>query len=239
MATNISSVNDYSYLFSNLTSSNSKTKSSSSLSDFSLSDYASIKNGSFYKLTKAYYAKNGENASSTSTSVDSTKTLAKIKSDSSALAKSADALVTTGSKSLFNKKDMTTDTILKGVNSFIDDYNSLIESGAQADTNSILRNTLSMTTLTNAHSNMLSKVGITINSDNTLSIDEESFKSADVTSMKSLFNGSGSYAYSIGAYASQIGYYADTEANKANTYSDSGTYKSTYSSGSLYNSYLW
>ncbi|HKM03575.1 MAG TPA: hypothetical protein VJZ04_03085 [Lachnospiraceae bacterium] len=255
MATSISSINDYSYLFSNLNSSNKNKNANfnSSLSSFSLSDYASIKNGSYYKLTKAYYAKNNDNSSSTSISADNSKTLATIKSDSASLAKSSDALVTTGSKSLFHKIDITTkkedgttstskgydtDAIFKGVNKFVNDYNSLIESGGKSDTKSILRNTLSITNLTNAHSNLLSKVGITMNSDNTLSIDEESFKSSDVTSMKSLFNGSGSYAYSIGSYSTQIGYYAEAEGNKANTYSDSGAYISAQSSGNIYDNYL-
>ena len=55
MGINIQMRNDYSYLFSSLNTS--KTGSAGNLSF--LSDYAAIKNGSYGKLMKAYYAETG------------------------------------------------------------------------------------------------------------------------------------------------------------------------------------
>ena len=43
---------DYSYLFSNIYNNN---KNNNFMYDFNLSDYASIKNGSYKKVLKAYY----------------------------------------------------------------------------------------------------------------------------------------------------------------------------------------
>jgi len=239
---------DYTTLFSSLSTSSSSSSSSSST--VSLADYASLQNGSYLKLAKAYYAKNS--ATDSTSSEDTAKTITSIQSDSNSLKDAANALVTTGSNSLFNKTDVTStnssgastttkgydmDAIYKGVKKFVDSYNDLISSGADSENNSILRQTLNLTNETSTNSNLLSNVGITIGSDNTLSVDEAALKKANVNTLKTLFNGTGSYAYDVAAKASMINYAAGTEASKAGTYSSSGTY-STGSSGSLYDSYF-
>ena len=85
--------NDYSYLFSSLNQSTSGVNSASSL----LSDYASIKNGSYGKLMKAYYAKDktsGSSSKSSDTKADKTtiQNLNKVQTATEDLKKSADAL---------------------------------------------------------------------------------------------------------------------------------------------------
>ena len=248
---NVNAKTDYSYLFQSLSSSSS---SSSTTNLNFLSDYAAIKNGSYAKLMKAYYASDSSTSSSSkttnsiSTASDSTKTLAKIESAAEGLKESADALLTTGSKSVFSKKSVTTtdeygfenttkeydvDKIYSAVSSFVEDYNSLIEEAGESNTQTILNKTLSMVNMTEANEELLSKVGITINSDNTLSIDEKTFKSADMSTVKSLFNGSGSYAYRVSAQASLIDYAANRESTKSNTYTITGSYSNSYSTGSL------
>ncbi|NLL78366.1 MAG: flagellar filament capping protein FliD [Clostridiales bacterium] len=231
-----------------------------------LSDYASIKSGSYLKLMKAYYNTVDSNQDSsgkknsvsfhketTSTSQDSAKTLAAIESDAEALKESADALLVSGSKSLFREKDITTtaedgtsttqkgydtDAIYKGVKAFVDDYNALLKTAGDVNSKTILQQTLNMTNYTNANSRLLSKVGITVNSDHTLSVDEKTFKAADMSTVKSLFNGHGSYAYKTSASASMIDYTAGREAEKANTYTSLGTYSPNHSSGNIFADYF-
>ena len=242
---------NYESLFSSLSSSSSSS-GTSGLSSINLSDYASIKNGSYGKLMTAYYAKTDSETSS-STSTDSAKTTAAIQSSSDALVKSADALLEKGSDSLFSKKDVTTtdkngketttygyDTkaIYDAVSDFTDDYNSLIENSADSNNTNVLRQAASMTSTTTAYSDLLASVGITIDSENKLSIDEDTFKAADMTTIKSIFNGTGSYAYQMSAKASQIDYYATREAEKANTYDSNGSYSSSNSSGSIFTDYI-
>lgn len=244
------------YLFQSMT-----TSSGSSLGNLSiLADYASIKNGSYGKLMKAYYAKDSSSevssiaenknkkTASTSTAKDSAKTLAGIESAADDLKESADALITTGSKSVFKKvdvestdeyglskttKEYDTNAIYKSVSSFVNDYNKLIKQTGSSETTSVQNRTNTLNGITSANKNLLSKVGITINSDNTLSIDEEKFKAADMTTVKSLFNGNSSYGYRVSAQASLIDYAASTEASRANTYTFSGSYGNTYSTGSI------
>ncbi|MDD3205767.1 MAG: hypothetical protein PHS74_08555 [Lachnospiraceae bacterium] len=240
---------DYSTLFSSLSTSSS-SNSANSLSSINLANYASIKNGSYYQLTKAYYAKNSAESNSSSSNSDSTATTTSIQSASDSLKDSADKLIKTGSDSLFNKKNITTkkedgtsstsydydrDAIYKAVNSYIEDYNSTVKAGAKSSSSNILRQTLNMTNNTKVYKSALSSVGITVGSDNTLSIDKDTFKNADMSTIKTLFNGNNSLAYTTSAKASQINYAAST-AN--GIYDITGGLSSPYSSGSIYNSYF-
>jgi len=89
-----------------------------------------------------------------------------------------------------------------------------------------------MISLTSAYEKQLEKIGITVNKDDTLSIDKDTFLEADMTKVKNLFNGTGSYGYNVGVKASMVDYYAQYEASKANTYGSSGYYNYNYSYGS-------
>lgn len=257
MAIQIPSKTDYSFLFSGLGGSSSAVSGSNFLAD-----YASIKNGSYGKLMKAYYSETGNakdlvrktNArTDTSTSKDSTQDLAKIQEATDALKESADALLSSGKQSVFAQKDITvtdkdgvsttqkgydTDAIYKAVNRFVTDYNAVVKSTEDSNTNSIANRSKGLITATTANSKLLAKVGITVNSDYSLSLNEDTFKKADMNSVKSLFSGAGSYAYRTSAQASLINFTADTEASRANTYNFNGTYNNPYSSGNLFNSYL-
>lgn len=231
------------------TNSSSTTDSTSSI----LGDYASIRNGSYKKLLKAYYAKadSSTTGSSTATSSDSTTTIAKIQSAATDLVNSADTLIAKGTKSLFKEKEITTtdaegnkttttgydkDAIYKAVSAFVSDYNNMVSEGGEAESTSILKSTLSMTRLSKTNVNLLKEVGITVGSDNKLSIDEETFKNADMNKIKTLFNGSNSYAATVSAKAYKIRSAAIMESLKSNTYTDAANYSNTYSTGNIYNS---
>jgi len=257
---NINVRSDVSYLFSNLSSSGS----SSSLGNLNyLSDYASIKNGSYGKLLKAYYNKVGRDSSSTSTSnssklstslaADSVKTLTAIESSAGKLKESADSLINKGTDSLFKEKNVTTknddgtttttkqydtEAIYKAVSTFVTNYNSLIDSVSKSDSSSVSKAASNMTNITSLYSKTLEKVGITVGSDNKLILDKEAFESADISTLKSVFNNSPSFAYSISTQASYIDYAASREALKANTYNYTGSYSSNYSVGNLLDSLL-
>ena len=242
-------------LFSSLNSGSTKTSAMFGTSDLlgiNYSDYATIKNGSYTKLMKAYYAKeaSGDSSSSsitsTSTSKDSSKTLANIESAADDLKKASETLRTNGDKSLFTKKQTTdkdgkvsyeydTDKIYKAVSDFVDSYNEMLKEGGDSNTNNILRSTKSMVNLTKANSNMLSMVGITIGTDNKLSIDETAFKKADMNTVKSLFHTTGGFGYQTSVQAGMIESYAKSEAEKANTYNKSGLYTYNYTTGEIYN----
>lgn len=250
MSNKINMNNDYSYLFDSISNNSNKGNSSifdslnTSGSSFSLSDYASIKNGTYLKLAKEYVKTvEGDKRNGSKTDVqiqEETANAKKVRTDVASLKKSANALMSDAS--LFEKKeikdkdgntkmDYDRDAIYKALKSFADNYNSVIKSAGDSDDTSVLRNTLNMTKLTSKHVNMLSKIGFTIGEDNTLSVDEKMVKEADISSLKTMFKGAGSYADSINAYAGRIDNYAVRNMQKNGTYTATGSYATTSSLG--------
>lgn len=240
-------------LFSGLNSTSNKISfGTSDLLGINYSDYATIKNGSYSKLMKAYYAKDTSKEtsslaiSSTSISRDSSALLGRIESASDDLTKTVSKLMKDGSDSLFAKTQTTgsdgktaggydTDKIYKAVKEFTDHYNGLLVQGGDSETNSISRATKSLVNLTKANSKLLGTVGITIGTDNKLTLDEKTFKKADMNTVKSLFHSTGGYGYQTSVQAGMIESYAKNEAQKSNTYSQSGMYTYNYTTGEIYN----
>lgn len=244
--------NSINTLFSGL--SNGSRSSNSGLLGINIADYSAIRTGSYFKLMKAYYGGNDSASkivetnkkTSTSTAKDDTKTLAKIEDAAEELKSASDALLDKTKKSVFNKvtttdakgnttTDYDKDAIYKKVSAFVDSYNNLLKKSEDSNTNGILNAVSSMVRTTDSNEKLLSKVGITVGVDNKLSIDEETFKKADMSLVKSLFNGNGSYGYQVSAKASLADYYAEREASKGNTYGNKGTYTYNYNTGEIYN----
>ena len=171
---------DYSYLFGGM-------QTPSTGSAFNLSDYAAIKNGSYGKLLKAYYAK--QDAEKASSGGDTVQKSTLMKSAADVLKKSADALNNDElwEKKKIKKKDEKTgeeievedydwEAITKAVKSFVEDYNDVVEQAGDSNSKDVLRNAVWMTGITESNENMLSKIGITVGKGNKLELDEEALK---------------------------------------------------------------
>ena len=226
-------------LFSSLGSSKS---TGSGLFGINLSEYASIRSGSYGKLMRSYFSMDSTKgtsksddstkntiedlATTTSTSKDSTKTLAAIESDAKELTDSAKALYTRSNNKVFTKDSggsYDTDKIYKAVKRFADDYNSMLDTAGKSSTNRISRSVSSMKNETSYNEKPLKEIGITVDEKTgRLSVDETTFKSADTEKIKNLFNGTGSYAYSVATKAAMTESYAKSEAAKSNTYTKNG-----------------
>lgn len=253
MGINITARTDYSFLFSSL-----GTGSSSGANLNFLSDYASIKNGSYGKLMKAYYSETRNSSVDKLTNRTNKNTisktekaaLTKVQTSTDALKDAADALLEKGTKSVFNEKDITTkdengvettakgydvDAIYKAVNSFVTNYNSVIDAAEDSENETIVDKATSLATTTYSNIKMLNKIGITMNDDSTLSIDKAAFTKADMNTVKNLFNSTGSYGYRASAQASLINFAADREATRNNTYTVRGTLNTADNSGNLFN----
>lgn len=250
MSISIQAKTDYSYLFSSL-----GTSSSSGTNLNFLSDYASIKNGSYAKLMKAYYSENSNDSVKSIVNSTVSKTektaLTKVQTATDELKEAADTLLENGSKSVFAKKDITTTdengvetttngydvaSIYNAVNDFVNSYNSVINAANDSGNETVVNKATSLATSTYANINLLNKIGITMNDDSTLSLDKDTFTNADMGTVKSLFNGNGSYGYRASAQASLINYAAEREASRNSTYTVSGTLNNSYSSGTLFDS---
>ena len=185
---------------------------------------------------------------STSTSKDTSKRLAAIEDAAEAAKSSLSKLLETGTKSVFNKVTQTTDGvtttdydkdgIYKAVKSFIKDYNTLLDKTEDSETKNIIQARKTMMNYVAANKTALSAMGITIDSDNNLSINETKFKDADMDKVKSLFQDKNSMGEQVNNQITKIDTYAEKEASKANTYNDSGSYSYNFNSGDLYNSFM-
>ena len=250
---------DYSYLFNDLNNKLNKNAGSTSLTGLNLSDYASIKNGSYTKLLKAYYAENGESTDNKNTNKitdnvsEAVKEYTNISSDAVALQDSTEKLITRESNSLFKenesnitnedgtvseKKEYDVSKIFSGINDFISNYNKFVKDAQNSSSANIVRITKNLSSMVSSYSRSLSTIGIIVNENNTLSIDETKFKKSDMSTVKNLFNSNQSFAYAVSTKSSLIGITADSEKNKAKTYTSSGNYSQSYSAGNMLNSII-
>ena len=215
------------------------TSGTSQTSSFSLSDYASIKNGSYGKLVKSYY-RNEENEKTAAASEKSSANLASVRSGADSLKSAADAL---SDPKLWEKKKIKTkneetgeeeekedydwDAITKAVNSFADAYNGVIGSSGNSDSKDVLRNASWMVGDTEKTAKLLEKVGIEVGSDNKLTVNEDKLKEANVGTLKLLFTGHNSFADKVSSKASSI---SRAAAKTAATYTKDGTWSNTLNS---------
>ena len=185
--------------------------------------------------------------SSLSTSKDSSKTLGSIQEAAEKAKKSLSVLFESGSKSKFNKvtkkdengktyTDYDTDEIYSAVKDFIKDYNSLIDKTENSKTSSITQARRTLTNYAKANVEALREIGITIDSDDNLVINETKFKNANMEKVKALFQNSGSFGKQVEAQYTKIAFYAENEASKSSTYTGTGSYSYNYNSGDWLNS---
>lgn len=229
---------------------------STSNSGFSLGDWSMIKGGSYKKLLRAYYKteKSGSESEETTETKDAkgkkgvstaSKQNMTVAGDAGDLTSKADKLSELVKKysegfsdASDEKKTSMKDDIYKAASDYVKAYNALIDSASDSDNNSVLRNALSMTKNTKANKKMLEKMGISVNSENKLSIDEKKFKESDMSNFKTMFTGQSSYVSHIKRSTSIINNVAAAAVvneKRASSYTHTGAYSSMIGSISYYN----
>ncbi len=196
-----------------------------------LSDYASIKNGSYTKLLKAYYnkveSKNVKSAEQTDTKQAETDT--RLTTAATTLAKASNV----ASNADFSNEDRT--EAAKSVSSFVDAYNSFINHAEDSTSSDVLQRTVWLTNITGSNEKLLNRAGITINDDNTLTLDRKLFDKANSTTLRTLFSTKGSWNTRVLEKAGQV--LAASSSTMASIYGTTGKYTAPTVS-SLYNSYI-
>ena len=258
MSINIQQKSDISYLFSGMGAGNSNV----SMGNF-LSDYASIKNGSYGKLMKAYYSesangalksivKNSDKNKNNLKGVNSeeNQTYATVEKDADTLKNAADGLL---GKSLFAMKNVTVkdengeettsmdydrEAIYQAVKGFVNSYNALMTSADDTEDTTVQRRVENLANKTFTMNKSLKAVGITFQEDGRLSLDQSTFMKADMSRVKSLFNDNGSYGYQVSAQASLISYAADSAMTKGSAYGMGGSQGVNFNTGNLFNGYF-
>lgn len=182
-----------------------------------LGDYYAVQNGSYYKLAKQFYAKASKDEAD-GTKVDK-KSVELVKSGAQDAINSLNKLM---DDSLFKKVERTDengnkvtdydkDKILDKLKSFVEDYNSVVKGAGEMEGDNSLKAGVRMVDQLKVYKSSLSRIGINVEADNTLKIDEETFKGADMTDVKSLFTGNVSMAKNIQTKLLQV--YSATNAD--------------------------
>ena len=242
MSINAYNASTISALFAGLNNSSSGTSLSYGI-DFTT--YNSIKNGSYSKLMRKYYSNKASESTDGATANKNTGkvlflqpylfllslcfySIAQLNSDK----------VDKTDKDGNTAKEYDTDKIAKAVSSFVKNYNSLVSSTADSSSRYVLNSATNMVNYTRVNADLLKKIGISVGSDNKLTVDEDKLKASDMAVVKSVFKDSGSFGQTISAKASTI--YGNavsqlSELSTKNSYTSNGLY--SYSSGYTYNQY--
>ncbi|MCR4674140.1 MAG: hypothetical protein K5675_03940 [Lachnospiraceae bacterium] len=100
-------------------------------------------------------------------------------------------------------------------------YNSAISSASSSTVSGVTSNLGSLLQKTSNNANLLSTIGISVGSSGSLSIDTDTFNSADEATKQSVLQ---KYASSIESNASLMYYYSSTGNSTSSSYSSSGSY---------------
>lgn len=219
---------------------------SSSGTGINFSDYAMIRSGAYKKLMKSYYSDSSNSNSAVKNIVSSSidkdsdvKNTQILRNTASDLYKASQSL---NKSSIYEPtgrdKDGNIEYDMEGLydkaSEFVTSYNSMVKSFDDIKSNSILSKGVYMVNGTSKNANSLSDIGIKVNSDNTLSIDKEKFTAANVSDIKSVFKGSGSFGSSVLLKSSQVYSLASSElAGMTRTTGSAYTGSGMYANSSL------
>lgn len=239
---NVGMNQDYSYLFQGLSGSGNSNLNY-------LSDYTAIKNGSYGKLMKAYYGSAGDSVTSSSGKGAGTsnyldrileeKKHPKVSKD----VQEANASLTAGISTLKNtvsalqnentykaSKDGTSaaDKVFSAVKDYVTQYNDVVSAAKNSTLTGKTSHVAAVMRSSQANAEKLAEIGITVNDDGTLQLNESKLKSTDISKVQELFSkddimGYGSTVMSRLGFASvSSGAVSSTEEDK--TEQDKVTY---------------
>ncbi|MCM1232288.1 MAG: flagellar filament capping protein FliD [Ruminococcus flavefaciens] len=211
MSINIQAKSDVSFLFSSLGSGASGVSGSNFLSD-----YASIKNGSYSKLMKAYYASGQDSSTSSGSTKSSSKNILKkmeeekrnpkvskdvqeansnLTAGLSNMKSSVAALQNSGTYTDSESGKSAADKVVSAVKTFVSDYNNVVSAAKGSTLTAKTAYVTNMMSATSANSDQLSEIGIRVNANGTLEIDEAKLKAADLSKVQDLFSSNDIMSY--------------------------------------------
>lgn len=181
------------------------------------SDYASIRNGSYRRLLRAYYGTN--NNSSTTSTARKTNTsnvldqileerknpnVSKETSEANSNLTSAVPTLTNAVKALQNDTTYTAsedgktsaqDKVVSALKTYVAEYNDVVSAAKKSTLSNKTSHIASMMKSTTANADKLKEIGITINANGTLNFIEGQAKHADISKVQDLFSSKNIVSY--------------------------------------------
>lgn len=218
---------DYSQLFNNLPARNNQNNIFNSIN---LSDYATVKNGSYGKLLKAYYApEKTDTKNSSKTTSDIKQTDEKdIKKEASNVKEKAGLLDNAFDKITDNSKEINKDDI----KAFADRYNDMLKTGSASSDNVTKAMTSGLKSLSSRNSSEMQKLGIEINKDGSLKFDEKTFENVSDNKL------SDSFVKDMKKYIENIEKQAQEKINNVSSYDNKASFSNALSSGFGFDTFI-
>ena len=218
-----------------------------------LGDYSSIKNGSYSKLMKTYYSSAAASSSSAKTSKTSTldKVLAERKNPTvSKEVSEANSKLTPAVNSMkssvktLQNADTFEDTsggsdaqskTQAALREYVSAYNSTLEASKKSTLTSVTSNIASIMQSTTENQDALKEIGITVNSNGTLSLDEYALDKIDISKVKDLFSADDATGYgsTVSSRLNRASYYSSSVSSASSTDSVATVSSATDLSGSI------
>ncbi len=178
--------------------------------------------------SRVKFAGGGTNTTTgTNSSTDSTDSTTKKPTSSSAAALKTDG-ETLASSELFAKikyedgnETYDVKKILSTAKSFVNNYNTMFDKAESSSNSGVLSNLSYIRNRTSNNTKALKEFGISVDKKGRLSLDEDTFKKADMSKVQDFFKDYGSY---VASNASRVDYYMNTKANAASGYTSKASY---------------
>lgn len=239
---------DYSALFSSLNTKDSNTAF--------LSDYASIKNGSYGKLMKAYYnqkkadvsdakatLKTDNKAKTNKTSTKNKEKTEKVKEVDKKTSALSNAKTSAenfkSSLSNFEKAVAKGDDkeIASKAKAFADSYNKLATAVNEAGNTKVTKAAQNLLDYMGSNLNTLSKAGFSFDETGKLSVSEKAV-SENKSSVETLFGKQSSFASNLESKAATVESRANSALNTEKSYTKKADYNNTDYIGKLYDGFM-
>ncbi|MBQ9767156.1 MAG: hypothetical protein IJW37_03540 [Lachnospiraceae bacterium] len=161
-------------------------------------------------------AKELDTVADTATSLQTAATkLAAVKEGSSSLYAKKTIVDTNEDGTTSTRTDYDYDTLVNSVKSFVSAYNETLESVGSIESSSVQQKTQWLTQVTSQYKDELAGVGITVDKDGRLALDEETFRGTEMTELQDFFEGTDSVVGKLARKASSLAGAAELQATKA------------------------
>ena len=202
----------------------SDNNSTSSLLQRALSRNSKNKLVSRNSLLNSLSSRNNLLSKNKATAAQTQKLYYNMKYHAEQAANYADKLADTGNNSLFAKAQESGDTseIVSSIKSFVSRYNSMLENLKESGTRSDNTYLMQLNSISSLNGLGLASCGVKRNADGTLSVDDEKLASADLETLKKVWNGKSSFADRASTWADSVaaGAERNMDAQASNSYSN-------------------
>lgn len=113
------------------------------------------------------------------------------------------------------------DKILSTAKSFVSNYNKMFDDAESSSNSGVLSNLSYIRERTKNNTKKLEEFGFSVDKNGKMSLDEDTFKKADMEKVHDFFKDYGSY---VASNASRVNYYMNTNANAASGYTSRASY---------------